>query len=275
MVAGRIGLSIIISEETGLANLNLSATLEVAIDVVRDASRIAKNEFHHPQEIHFKNGGEPVTQTDILVDQQIISTLSDSFPQHGFISEESDPRNDGAEYVWLLDPIDGTKQFSRGVPLYSISLALRRDSEIVLGIVYVVETGELFTAIAGQGAWLNREAISCSSQHNPADCVICVDLPGRLAADDVLSEAIANVREMMETCARFRVLGSSAMALGYCAGGGFDVYLNLGRNAKIWDIAAGQIIVQEAGGRFTTTKKGNLIAGNESIHDAMIDLLDL
>ena len=65
------------------------------------------------------------------------------------------------------------------------------------------------------------------------------------------------------------------MALCYCAAGGFDVYLNLGRNAKIWDIAAGQIIVQEAGGRFTTTKKGNLIAGNASIHDAMIDLLDL
>jgi myo-inositol-1(or 4)-monophosphatase len=252
----------------------MSELLDIAQSAVVQAGETAHRLFGKSDVVRRKDAGDIVTNADVDVERQVIATLSSAFPEHGFVSEESGDDSRGAEYVWILDPIDGTNYFSRGVPLYSISLALRRHEEFILGVVYAVESNQLFTATQGGGAFLNGEAIRCSEGKGLSDAMLCVEIPNRHAPKEVRRDALSKVAALMDVCERQRMIGVSAFGLCACAAAGFDGYVNLTKYSKIWDLAAGQVIFREAGGRLSTTRQGYLVGASERLHDELLNLID-
>lgn len=254
---------------------NFGQLLGFATTVVSEAGRIATGSFRHPVGVTEKGPGDPVTQADLAIDAHIASAISKAFPDHGLVAEESGARNNGAEYVWILDPIDGTRYFAEGVPLYSISLALHKRNEAILGVVFNPETGEMFTAERGGGATLNGARIHCSARIALADSMICVEIPHRRFSLDKIERAMQKLDRLVRHADRVRIIGVSALGLCYCAAGGFGAYVNLSGTSKIWDLAAGQVILSEAGGRITTTANNEIVGGPPALHDALVDLLGI
>jgi len=225
--------------------------------------------------IRDKGRGDIQTEGDLAVERFVTSRLLEAFPEHGIVSEESGERNAGAEYLWVLDPIDGTRYFKVGIPLYSISLALRHREQFVLGVVYNPVSDQLFSASAGGGAFLNGERIRCSEATDLRDAMVCVEIPNRHFPAELNEEVIGHLGRLIDRVDRIRVIAVSALGLCYCATGAFDAYLNLSTASKIWDVAAGLVILQEAGAKVTRTARNQIIGGPAALHDELVGLLDL
>lgn len=253
----------------------ISEFLQTAEPIVRDAGEIAKQFFGKPIRCPDKAGGEIVTETDREVEKLIFSQLKSAFPDHGFLGEESGEQDLESEFVWILDPIDGTRYFASGVPLYSISLALRQGDDLIAGIVYNPESNQFFSAGAGLGATLNNTLIRCSEVTELRDAILCVEIPHRHYPTEIITEALGHISSIIGHVDRIRIIGVSALGLCYCASGGFDAYLNISTGSKTWDLAAGKFILKEAGGLISTTAKNQFVGGPPPLHDALQKLLDL
>jgi myo-inositol-1(or 4)-monophosphatase len=234
--------------------------LTIAEQAVRDAGQKAMQMLHHAHVLRQKAFGDFVTDGDVTVEEDVISSLLTHFPDHGFDSEERDKENAGAEYVWILDPIDGTKYYAKDVPLYAVSLALRRREEIVLGIVYMPEMDRMYTAEKGRGATLNGQPIHCSSEPQLASAHLCVEIPSRDVPEADRGLAFDRLASLVQNAYRVRVLGVASVGLCFCAAGGFDAYANLGSIWKRCDNAAGELILREAGGEFALLGR-HVVAG--------------
>jgi len=253
-----------------------SPAVEVAATaerIVREAGEIARRFFGKTPVLRDKGGGNLQTQADISVEEHIVHGLSKAFPQHGILAEETGEWNAGADYVWILDPIDGTRYLMAGIPLYSISLALRHGEHFVLGMVYSPEAGQLFSASVGNRACLNGKPIRCSERVNLREATLCVEMSNRHFPPEVNREVVRYLSALIDRVERIRVIAVSALGLCYCASGGFDAYLNLSTGSKIWDVAAGRVILQEAGGVVTTTASNQIVGGPPALHDALLKLL--
>jgi myo-inositol-1(or 4)-monophosphatase len=253
----------------------MSEFLEVARSAVLQAGEVAHRRFGKSPIVRHHDDGDVTTETDLEIERQITEALAKAFPAHGFLAEESVVQSLDSEYVWILDPIDGTNYFVRGVPLYSISLALRRNNELLLGIVYAIESNQLFSACRDAGAFLNGEPIRCSEGKSLSEAMLCVEIPNRHAPQEVRRDALAKVAALMDSCQRQRMIGVSAFGLCACAAGGFDGYVNLNKNSKIWDLAAGQVIFREAGGKMSKTRQGYLVGGSPSLHDELFNFINV
>jgi myo-inositol-1(or 4)-monophosphatase len=215
-----------------------------------------------------------VTDVDLRVDKQIISALLKEFPDFGIMTEESGPINADREYVWVVDPIDGTRHFLKGIPIYSTALALKRRDDVEVGVVYFPATDELFTAIRGGGAWLDGTSITCSSDGEPGHAVVSIDMPSRHHNRDQVDLALARLKALILGCQRARVMGLSSFGLCHVASGAFGAYVNLGSAPKEWDLAAGELIAAESGA--VVSHDGNIIvAANKPLHDAILTLLNV
>ena len=243
--------------------------------IVRAAGRIAAQAYPRAKETWRKGDGSEVTRCDVDVEKAILAGLGAAFPDAGFLCEESGEQDVDREFVWILDPIDGTSYFARQVPVYSISLGLRRGEELVLGVVYHPQTDECFTAEAGRGAWRNGEPITCSTTEDLSSARLAVEIPGRDAPEEMIATAMYRLGKLVNAAERVRVFGASAWGLCYTASGGFDAYLALSGGSKIWDIAAGRVILEQSGGLYTTCHDHAVVAGPRALHDALIELLDL
>jgi myo-inositol-1(or 4)-monophosphatase len=254
----------------------LSMVAEVS-DIVRGAGKIAAARLGHSRVVRSKEQGDLATDVDMEVNRMIIRELAGRFPSFAILSEETgeqagEPAGQ-SEYTWLVDPIDGSKHYTKGIPLYAVSLALRRQSELVMGVVYVPSTDEMFSSVRGCGAKKNGAHIECSGETVLEDALVCVELPSRHTGRERIGEALMRLQCLMLGCQRIRVLGVTALGLCYCACGGFDAYVNLGSYPNaIWDRAGGEIIAQEAGCRLSRFS-GLSVAGNASLHDQLRDVL--
>jgi len=257
--------------------MNMSEIMSVAEKIVRKASIEAKEMLSCSHVLRYKNYGDIVTEGDVYIEEKVISSLKMRFPDHGFDSEERGQENTGAEYVWILDPIDGTKYYAKGIPLYSVSLALARDEELILGIVYTPELDRMYCASSGQGAMLNGHKIQCSNETHLDKTSICLEIPSRDSTDAELRWALEKMSVLIEQAYRVRIIGVGSLGLCFCAAGGFDVYVNLGSMWKRHDIAAGQVIVQEAGGEFLYVgeEEKQIIAGPETLCSKIRDILKI
>lgn len=251
--------------------------LEVAEKTVREAGLLAKEILPLSKVLHYKNFGEPVTEGDIRVEEFVISSLKKLFPVHGFDSEEIGKKNPKAEYVWILDPIDGTKYYAKGIPLYSVSLALAHHGELVLGVVYSPESDRMYCASVGERASLNGKTIHCSGQDHMENASICLEIPSRDSPQGEVQWALGKMSKLIEQAYRVRIIGVGSLGLCFCASGGFDAYVNLGCLWKYCDHAAGQIILQQAGGQFyyVGKQKKQIVAGPEALCDEIRALMDL
>ncbi|MFH1883673.1 MAG: 3'(2'),5'-bisphosphate nucleotidase CysQ [Planctomycetota bacterium] len=220
---------------------NLKQNLEVVKKYVYQAGQAIFQMAAEGFETAYKANEDPVTTADLKADSILREGLTEDFPGTGWLSEET--RDDYSrldkELVWVVDPIDGTKEFVSGIPEYAVSVALVEDGLPVLAVVYNPATEELFAAAHGQGAWLNGEAIN--AEH-------------ALEAKPVLLASRSEIRrggfEPFEPFAEIRPCGSIAYKLALVAAGIADATFSLGPKNE-WDIAAGVLLVSESGGNVT------------------------
>ena len=227
--------------------VELQATAE---QIVRDAGAKARRMIQRARVRQHKEHGDIVTDGDLCVEEYVISSLKKLFPDHGFVSEEKGAERADAEYVWTLDPIDGTKYYARDVPLWAISLALARNAEPVLGVVFSPELDRLYSARAGQGATLNSRPIHCSTEQRLEQASICLEIPNRDSDADERKWALGKMADLVERAYRVRIIGVSSLGLCFCAAGGFDAFVSLSSPWHEWDVAAGRVILCESGGEY-------------------------
>jgi myo-inositol-1(or 4)-monophosphatase len=214
-------------------------------------------------EIQHKNGpADPFTVADVRAEQTVKSILSEAYPDYGFLGEEgglvegADPSN-----TWICDPLDGTANFLIGLPIWAVNVALQRDREIVAGVTYVPMLGELFRAETGGGAYLNDLAIKVSRRQGLEQAVLGVGIPfmGKPRQDQFHAE----MRRLTPKVSGVRRLGAGAVDMAYVACGRFDAYWE--QSVSAWDMAAGAVIVREAGGVVTDTLGGDLDVMNGTV----------
>jgi len=247
---------------------------DFAVRVVTEAGRLVKEKTAYSDIIHRKKGGEPVTSGDILVEKVIIESIAKSYPEHGFLSEERGKHQADADYVWILDPIDGTRYFANRLPIYAISLALQYHGRSILGVVYSPELNQIFRAEAGAGASLNENRIHCSPKKNLDEAYVCLEIPGKDLSPGEIDAALGRTKMLVEHAKRVRIIGVTSIGLCWCAMAGFDAYVNLRGSVNLWDFAAGELIIKEAGGKFSNTGE-RIIAAPPILHDKICTLLKL
>jgi myo-inositol-1(or 4)-monophosphatase len=231
-------------------------------------------------DVREKGPADLVTQADLASQEVIRETVLGAFPDHSLLGEEQDPHTatpaPRTEYRWIADPLDGTTNFVHGVPHYSVSLALERHGELLVGAIYDPVRNECFTTIAGEGAYLDGRPIRTSKVRELSDALAAVGFPARTPRDcpDLLV-----FLEALEPCQAIRRTGSTALNLCYLAAGRFDVYWSF--SSKIWDVAAGVLLVREAGGVVTSPDGGQflleqaqfLAAANGQLHAHLRELV--
>ena len=187
-----------------------------------------------------------VTEVDQASEQIIIDTLLGAYPTHGILAEETGSQhgNPDSDYIWIIDPLDGTTNFIHGFPVYCVSIALSYKGKIEHAVVYDPSRNDLFTATRGRGAFLNERRIRVSKRTQLKDCLISTGFPFR--PGDNLRHYLRMFADVTERVAGVRRPGSAALDLAYVAAGFTDGFFETG--LSIWDIAAGSLLVTEAGG---------------------------
>ena len=235
--------------------------------VLKDYGKIKKLKFKAPRSI--------VTKTDILSEQTIIKTIRKKFPNHNFLTEESDFIDKKSKYTWIIDPIDGTTNFVSNIPQFAISIALAKNNEILMGAVYNPCTDEMFSAEKGYGSYLNKKRLYVSKKNKLKDCILGFSLPSDIK---IARKSLLILSKNYGTFRALRNFGSAALNMCYLAEAKFDLYFSF--DISTWDIAAAKLIVEEANGKITNinNKKWNIndrniVASNKILHDRFIKLL--
>jgi myo-inositol-1(or 4)-monophosphatase len=248
--------------------------LPAAEQISRDAGAKARRMIHEARVLEHKEHGDIVTDGDLCVEEYVISSLKKLFPDHGFVSEERGTERTDAEFAWTLDPIDGTKYYARDVPLWAISLALARNSEPLLGVVFSPELDRLYAAHTGHGATLNGRPIRCAAAQHLEHASICLEIPNKEATPDERQQALTRMSKLVEHAYRVRIIGVSSLGLCLCAAAGFDAFVSLASPWHEWDIAAGRIILRESGANFRIHAR-QIIAGPAALCDQIRATLDI
>ena len=224
--------------------------------------RKAASEFNR-ESIEYKGLNDMVSYVDKETEERLVDGLRKIFPEAGFIAEEgTGQKTDNQEFTWIIDPVDGTTNYMHGLPVFAISIALMQKDEIVSGVVYEINRDECFTAWLGGGAYLNNKLIKVSSAKYLKDSLIATGFP--YYDFDKMENYLNILKELMQKSHGLRRLGAASVDLVYTACGRFEGFFEY--NLKPWDVAAGTLIVQEAGGKVTDFKRGNdFIFGRELI----------
>ncbi len=252
----------------------MTRELQAAIEAAEAAGEVLRGGFGRQLDVEYKGGTELVTEADEKAEQKIREVLEESFPDYGMLTEESGELEGEADARWIVDPLDGTTNYVHGVPFFSVSIALERNGEVVLGVVHDPMANETYAAERGEGATLNGELIGVSDTDEPVRALVGTsypDDPGELPKGlDLFGRFADLVRGM-------RRLGSGALDLCYVAAGRLDGCYEQGFSA--WDIAAGVLILEEAGGEATSYQGSELgfedkglVASNRLLHPSLVDV---
>jgi myo-inositol-1(or 4)-monophosphatase len=253
-----------------------SALLNVMVQAALKAGRTLARDFGEVEnlQVSLKGPGDFVSAADRRAEETIVEALTRARPGYSFLNEEGGAiAGTDTTHRWLVDPLDGTTNFLHGIPLFSVSIALERENELVAGVVYNPILNELYVAERGQGAFLNDRRLRVAARKRLADAVIATGTPhiGRGGQDAFVAE----LRPLLSATAGVRRCGSAAIDLAWVASGRFDGFWE--RGISPWDMAAGIVLVREAGGIVTGPtglhdmfQTGSVVAGNEAIHKALI-----
>lgn len=235
----------------------------------RAAGDLALARFGGPHEINVKGHRNIVTKTDVEAELRIKEILAAEFPAHKILSEETAYDTDASSgWTWVIDPIDGTKNYAIGLPFWCTNVALCLDGEPVVGLTYDAVHSEGFWAIAGGGAFRNSDPIAASDKPDVFSSVISIDL----GYDDAMgSRQLDLMQRIFPRVQGIRITGSAALGLAYAACGRIDLYTHM--NVSPWDVAAGILLVREAGGVATgrdgapmTIMSSTFAAGGRRVH---------
>tara|TARA_Y100000590_G_scaffold397706_1_gene479433 strand:+ start:1636 stop:2421 length:786 start_codon:yes stop_codon:yes gene_type:complete len=256
-----------------------SANINVMVKVCRKAAKSLIRDFGEVEklQVSIKGPGDFVTATDKKVEKIIIEELQKARPNYSILSEEVGQIQNDDEFRWVIDPIDGTANFLHGIPHFAISIGLEQDKEIICGIIYDPIKDEMFLAEKGNGSYLNNQRIRVSARSKLKNCIIFTGGPRQNAKNKELSlNEYKKFSSILQT--PIRKMGSASLDMAYVAAGRCDGFWQ--RNLNYWDIAAGIILVREAGG-FVTDFDGNaeflknetILATNSQINQEMIEVL--
>ena len=258
----------------------LHPMLNTAIKAARSAGAIinrASLDLDRIQ-VNTKAPNDFVTEVDLAAEAIIIDTLLGAYPGHGILAEESGTSRGAAdsEFVWIIDPLDGTTNFIHGFPTYAVSIALAHRNQVQQAVVYDPARNDLFFASKGRGAFLNDKRLRVSKRNRMADALIGTGFPFRPGDD--FADYLKVFKLVMESCAGLRRPGAAALDLCYVAAGWYDGFFEKG--LKPWDVAAGSLMVSEAGGlvgNFTGDAdflhRREVIAGNPKIYGQLVRML--
>jgi len=256
-----------------------SANINVMVKACRKASKILIRDFGEIEnlQVSIKGPGDFVSASDKRVEKILIEELQKARPTYSILSEEIGKINNDESFKWIIDPIDGTANFLHGIPHFAISVGLEHNKEIICGIIYDPIKDEMFVAEKGNGSYLNNQRIRVSARSKLKDCVIFTGGPKYEAENKELS-----LKEYYNFSSKvlipIRKMGSASLDMAYVAAGRSDGFFQ--RNLNYWDIAAGIIIVKEAGG-YVTDYKGDgdyienktILVNNSRVNTEMTEIL--
>ena len=227
-----------------MADEGLHALRQTAEEAARRAGAILREKYDQARTIEFKGGIDLVTDADKASEKELLGFLRQRYPEHAILSEEAGERRGSSTLRWIVDPLDGTTNYSHRVPYFSVSIAVEGPRGLLAGVVYEPMRDELFSAARGMGATLNGAPIRASDASSLERALLCTGFPY-----DVREHPEAPVglfSRLIRQAQGLRRLGSAALDLAYVASGRFDGFFEFG--LKPWDIAAGALLVSEAGG---------------------------
>jgi myo-inositol-1(or 4)-monophosphatase len=252
--------------------------LTIAVKAAREAGRIINRASQDvgALKIQSKTFNDFVSEVDRSAEQAIIDTIRGAYPDHGFLGEESGKSNSDADNIWIIDPLDGTTNFLHNFPQYCVSIALQQKGVLTQAVIYDPVRNDLFTATKGRGAFLNDKRIRVTNRTKLQASLISTGFPFRDFT--YLDTYLAMLKDMIRNTTGIRRPGSAALDLAYVAAGFTDGFFEI--NLSTWDIAAGGLLVQEAGGMvgdfegnesWLTT--GNIVAANAKVFSQMLQVL--
>ncbi len=253
----------------------MSNYLEVALEAARASQEIIMRYYAGAVSPRLKNDQTPVTVADTEAEKKIEELIGKAFPSHGFLGEESGEKNEQSGFKWIIDPIDGTKNYVRGIPLFATQIALMRDEELILGVSNAPALRELLYAEKNKGAYCNDVKITVSKVESLAEAFMSF---GNLKYFEDL-RLIPQLIGLVQKARNPRGVGD-AWSYHLLAQGKIDMMADA--RTKIWDIAALKVIVEEAGGHVTdfrgnpiTTTSNSVIATNSLLHDLIISYFNI
>lgn len=217
--------------------------LDIALAVAREAGAIARDRFHSAKEVSLKEDASLVTDVDVQSERHVRDALAGEFPEIGFLGEELGLSGSPDGIRWILDPLDGTRNYVAGLPHFAVSMALADGPDVLLGVTYDPMRDEMFHALKGQGAYLNGVPISISRRTSVSECLLGLDIGG---INPRSLSALKLVESLWPNMQSVRVMGSATLALAYAASGRLDIFFHQAMGP--WDVAAGMLLVRESGG---------------------------
>ena len=256
-----------------------SANLNVMIKAARKAGRSLVKDFREVEnlQVSVKGAGDFVTKADQEAERIIKEELRGARPNYGWLGEETgEDAGEDPTRRWIVDPLDGTTNFLHGLPHWAVSIALEHKKEIVAAVIFDAAKDEMFVAEKGTGAYMNDQRLRVSGRTKLSESVFSTGIPH--AGTGPLPAMIQDLAQLMPACAGVRGFGSAALNLAYVAGGRFDGYWERGINS--WDVAAGVLLVREAGGFAEAVRKdddpiekGSVLAANSNIFDSFAKII--
>lgn len=251
--------------------------LNIAVRAARSAGDVIVRYLDRLDVVSVESKGahDLVSEVDRLAEARIIAVVRNAYPAHAILAEESG-HHPGSEVEWIVDPLDGTRNYLRGLPHFAVSIAVRRRGTVEQGVVFDPVRQELFAASRGAGASLDNRRIRVSARSSLDDAMIATGLPSRRVAE--VEAQVAEARALCLEHAHLRRSGSAALDLAYVAAGRLDGFWEWG--LRPWDIAAGILLVREAGGIVTgrggaddAMQTGDVVAANPRVLRAMLTRL--
>ncbi len=251
---------------------------QLAIEAAVEAGQFLKRNVGKIQQIDRKFGQETnlVTEIDRKAEEMIIEKIRKRYQHHDFLGEEFGGHGTESEYKWIIDPLDGTTNFTHGLPIFCVSIGLEHNGEIILGVVYDPNLEELFTAEKSKGAYVNNKRLRVSGTTKMSESLLVTGFPYDIQSKT--DSILVHFENFLKEAQAVRRLGSAALDLCYVAAGRFDGYWENSLNP--WDMAAGVLMVQEAGGKCTdlrgfpsTIYQKPVLATNGLIHEQMVEVL--
>ena len=247
-----------------------------ALEAVKAGGSVLKEGFGKAHTVSFKGKIDLVTEADHRSEKIIVNLLKRAFPGHGILAEEQCELETSSPYRWILDPLDGTTNYAHGYPFFCVSLALEYKREIVWGAVYDPIRDEMFTAESGKGSFLDKTPIRVSQNEHLSKSMLCTGFP--YDVHDSPDNNLDHFEHFIRVSRAIRRDGAAALDLCYVAMGRFDGFWEM--KLKPWDMAAGSLVVSEAGGTVTGFQgssldldNGDILASNSLIHDEMVRIL--
>jgi myo-inositol-1(or 4)-monophosphatase len=252
--------------------------LNIAVKAARLAGSVINRATRNLDvlKVHAKSANDFVSEVDHEAEAAIVDTLRKAYPDHAILAEEGGATG-RSEYVWIVDPLDGTTNFLHGFPQYAVSIALSHRGVLSQAVVYDPTRNDLFTASRGRGAFLNDHRIRVSRRARLGEALIGTGFPFRQFAN--VDTYLAVLRELMEKAPGVRRAGAASLDLAYVAAGRLDGFYEFGLSP--WDVAAGALLIIEAGGlvgdlegNATYMDSGNVVAGNPKIFAQLLQVIE-